>query len=290
MRCPLLVNVKAGGIFSESGPAQIQHMAARIGLELDIVPLHTPEDLRKELKRLVGDRAERVAVAGGDGTMAQAVQVLAGSKTALGILSLGTFNNFATALRLPHNLPAALEAIKDGAPRSIDLGCVNGRYFTESAGVGLFADGLALYGAGTNKNFLQGLYCILRLALSFRPRLTELVVDGKPVEGRVSLCEIANTYRIAQAVPIAPEASVTDGLLDVVIIRDLERREILNYLKALRAQMHLDLPKVQILQGKRIELGGRRRNVHCDDAAIGQTPCTVEVHPGALQVLVNDDR
>ena len=85
-----------------------------------------------------------------------------------------------------------------------------------SAGVGLFADGLALYGARTDKNPLRGVYPLLRLLLGFRAGAIRLVVDGTPHLQRTMLCEVANTYRIAQAVPIAPEASVTDGELNVV--------------------------------------------------------------------------
>jgi diacylglycerol kinase (ATP) len=288
-RCPLLVNLRAGALHEKSGPEQLQRMARDAGLELEIIPTYSPEDLSAELKRRVGQGAEKVAIAGGDGTVALAVQELAHTQTALGILSLGTFNNFATALRLHHNLPAALRTLKDGVVRAVDLGKVGNRYFTETAGVGFFADGLALYGAGSNKNVLHGLYAGLRLALSFRPREIEVVVDGQSHPERVTLCEVANTYRFAQAVPIAPEANIEDGLLDVVVICDLRPREVLGYLRALRAQMHLGLPKVQVLRGREIIFRShRRRNVHCDEKVIGVTPQTIQVQPGALRVLVDD--
>lgn len=287
-RCPVLVNLRAGALHEQSGPEQLRRMARDVGLELQLIPTRSPDQLRAELKRLVDQGAEKVAIAGGDGTVALAVQELAHRPTALGILSLGTFNNFATALRLHHNLPAALRTLKCGVVKAVDLGKVGDRYFTETAGAGLFADGLALYGSGSNKNLLRGAYAGLRLALSFRAREIEVIVDGQTHPERVTLCEVANTYRFAQAAPIAPEARLDDGLLDVVVLADLRRRELLPYLRAIRAQMHLGLPKVRVLRGREIILRSRKpRNVHCDEKLVGATPQTIRVQPGALRVLVD---
>ncbi|MDQ2731047.1 MAG: acylglycerol kinase family protein, partial [Armatimonadota bacterium] len=166
--CPLLLNMSAGAAHSQSGPAELERMAKDAGLSLEIILSHKPEEMTEHLKRLIAAGAPKVAVAGGDGTVSLAVQQLAHTQTALGILSMGTFNNFASTLRLHHNLPAALRTLKDGVVQSVDLGRAGGQYFTESAGAGLFADALSLYGAGSNKNLLHGLYATLRLALAFR--------------------------------------------------------------------------------------------------------------------------
>jgi diacylglycerol kinase (ATP) len=286
--CPLLMNTRAGTLYTTPGQEQLKRMARKVGLELEIIQTRTPGEMQAALRRLVAAGAERVAVAGGDGTVAVAVQELAHTGTALGILSQGTFNNFAAVLRIPHNLPAALQTLRDGEVREIDLGRVGDRYFTESAGLGFFADGLALYGVGARKSFLRGLFVLTRLFLAFHSQTVRLVVDGEPRSERVLLCEVANTYRIAQAVPIAPEADVADGALNMVIFGDVRRRELIPHLRALRAQMHLDLPKVSSVAVREVRLESRRpRNVHCDDRIMGVTPCTIAVAPGPLKVLVD---
>lgn len=160
--CPILMNTHAGAMHVPSGREQLQRMAREVDLEIEIIHTESPEAMTKALEKLVSEGTERVAIAGGDGTVQLAVQTLAHSNTALGILSQGTFNNFASALRVPHNLPAALKMLRDSMVQEVDLGKVGGRYFTESAGVGLFADALALYGQGTNKNFFRGLYATAR--------------------------------------------------------------------------------------------------------------------------------
>ncbi len=273
---------------AQSGQEQLQRMAREADLDTKIIHTKSPEDMTLALQKLVKEGAERVAVAGGDGTVRLAVQTLAQTDTALGILSQGTFNNFASALRVPHNLPAALRMLRDGVVQQVDLGKVGDRYFTESAGVGLFADALALYGQGSNKNFLRGMYATARLCLAFEAHEMQVVVDGTPHPSRVTLCEVANTYRIAQAVPIAPDADIADGLLDVVILSDLKRHELWPYLRALRAQMHLGMPKVTVLRGREIRFeAAHSRNVHADDQIVGLTPITITVAPNALKVLVD---
>jgi len=285
---PLLINAHAGGMHVQSTQDQLRRLAREAGVEVSIIPTQSPDDFRQRLKALIAAHAPRVAVAGGDGTVGLAVQELAHTDTALGILSQGTFNNFASTLRLPHNLPASLGMLKDGEVRAVDLGKIGDRYFTESAGVGLFADALALYGQGTNKNLLRGLYTLARLGLDFRAREFRLTLDGHTIEGRAVLCEICNTYRIAQAAPIAPEADVADGLLDVVILGDITRAELPAYARALRAQMHLGLPHVAVARAREVRIeSAHPRNVHADDRIVGETAQTVTVQPGALKVLVD---
>ncbi len=283
------MNTRAGAMHAQSGQEQLQRMAREADLEIEIIHTESPEEMTKALQKLVAEGAERVGIAGGDGTVELAVQTLAHTNTALGILSQGTFNNFASALRIPHNLPAALKMLRDGVVQEVDLGKVGDRYFTESAGVGLFADGLALYGQGSNKNFLRGLYAAARLGLAFRAHEMQITVDGETHPSRVTLCEVANTYRIAQAVPIAPEADIADGLLDVVILQ----RHHAPRTAALPARPpRPDAPRPA--QSDRPAAGAKCGSnpaalamSHADDQIVGVTPLTITVAPKALKVLVD---
>jgi diacylglycerol kinase (ATP) len=244
--------------------------------------------IRKSIER--GERA--VAVAGGDGTVGCAVQELARSDVALAILPLGTRNNFANALRLPQDLPNALRVLRDGVERlvdlgRVDLGRVDGRYFTEAAGVGLFADLLATYGRAARRSPVRTLVSILKVSLNMRPARLHLTLDGRTLDERAVFCTIANTFRMAQGLPIAPGARLTDGVFDVVIFGDLHRREILTYYMALRRQAHESLPKVQRLTAREVRIQARPRlRVHCDDRIVGKTPATAVCESKALKVWV----
>ena len=285
--CTILMNDKAGALHPTAGADQVRQMVEEIGLVAEVIGTDSAEEMRACIRRLVAEGAPRIAVAGGDGTVALAVQELAYSHTVLGIIPQGTANNFATALRLPQDLPSALRVLLDGVVREVDLGKVGSRYFTEAAGVGLFADSLALYGAGTNKNFARAVYTMARVALSLRARRLRLILDGEVHTERAVMCTVANTYRMAYAIPVAPGAKVTDGELDVVVVGDLKIRELIPYYRAFRAQMHASLPKVSTLRAKEVRIESRHRmNVHCDDKIVGTTPVTILAQPRALKVLV----
>ena len=290
--CAIILNAKAGALSPSVGVPQVQQMAEEIGLEAQVFAPTSIEEMMDMVRSHQGPGA-RIAVAGGDGTIARVVQELAHGETILGILPQGTFNNFATALRLPMDLPSALHVLKDGEVQEVSLGKIetdegHTRYFSESAGVGLFADALALYGEGSNKNFWRGFKAMARVVASFEARRLRLEVDGHVTAEKAVMCLVANTYRTAQAIPVAPTARLTDDELDVVIVGDLKRGELLKYYRAFRAQIHLKMPKVTTVRGARIRLESHKHlNVHCDDSILGNTPATITVQPRALKVLVD---
>jgi diacylglycerol kinase (ATP) len=282
------MNLRAGSFKGGPTEQEIEDFARGIGFEIEIIDAGSPDEMREQVRRLVGAGVERLGVAGGDGTVRLAVQELAHKETALGILPMGTFNNFAAALRLPTDFPSALRLLHSGEVAQVSLGKVGDRYFTEAAGVGIFADALALYGAGTNKSFWRGLYAMSSIFFSIRPRRLYLTLDGQELEERAVMCTIANTFRMAQGLPVAPEAKLTDDFLDVVIMGNLTRGELFAYYRAMRQQMHFALPKVKMMKAREIRIETRRRmNVHADDEVISTTPATVEVQPGALRVIVD---
>ncbi len=285
--CPILMNQRAGALHASLTKEQIEEVAHEVGLNAEVVYTRSPSHMRTLLRRYVAESFKCVTVVGGDGTVALAVQDLAHSKTALGIIPQGTFNNFAMALHLPTDLPTILRVLRDGAVREVDLGKVRDRYFTEAAGVGMFADALALYGPDPGKSAVRGLITLGRLFFSYQPRYIRLTADSKPIAERAVLCAVANTYRTGSAMPIAPDAKVTDGQLDVVIVGDLSRRELVPYFRALVAKRHLNLPKVTTLRAKQVLIqANRAMRVHADDQIVGKTPVTIEAEPRALKVLV----
>jgi diacylglycerol kinase family enzyme len=230
-----------------------------------------------------------VVVAGGDGTIHAAVQDLASSGVVLGLLPQGTANNFATALRLPMDLPSAFRVIAEGEEQAVSLGEADGEYFTEAAGVGLFADALAFYGGGRRtKSLMRTLVTVVRLWVLNRPRRLTLTVDGQCRTEDASMVTVANSFRLGLAMPIAPGARLTDEELDIVLLGALTRSEFLLYYQAIRAQFHSQLPKVQMLKGKEIRISSRRpMHVHVDDQAHKRTPITIRIAPRVLKVMVD---
>src|SRR5437660_4162426 len=99
-------------------------------------------DPKMDLEKLLTPTA-KVVVAGGDGTIGWVVRRLVETRHPLGIISMGTFNNFAKSLHLPTTIDAAIRVVKNGKPHPITLGRVNGTVFLEAAAIGLFGATIA---------------------------------------------------------------------------------------------------------------------------------------------------
>jgi diacylglycerol kinase (ATP) len=284
--CVLFWNKHAGALKATPGLETIEKYIKEIGLECEIRYPDSAKDMAKQIAILVKEGAEKIIVSGGDGTVRLAAQQMAHSDTVLGILPMGTANNFATSLHLPMELAEAIRTVKDGVVTEVSLGRINNSYFTEAAGVGIFADALALYGAGTNKNVFKGLRSVFKVVFSLPRSRIKVTLDDKVVVERAAMCTVSNTFRIANSMPMAPDASLTDDVLDVTLIGDIHRRELLSYYRAIRTQMHGSLPKVQIEKAKVIKIESLMGiNVHADDRIIGTTPVTIYIEEKALKVL-----
>lgn len=281
------MNERAGRFKFTPSVDDMKSMLQHLGLDIEVVGTKSESHMIHTLKDLAAKGAPRVAVAGGDGTVTTAVQVLAGSDTALGIIPQGTANNFATALRLPQDLPSALRILQEGEVMPVDLGKVCGRFFTESAGVGLFANALSLYGRDSNKNLIRSLITVFKLILNLRAQRLILTIDGRKFEEPAVFCVAANSFRMGHSLAIAPSAKITDGLLDIVILGDVRRNELWSYYRAVRQQMHITLPKVTTMQASEIRIETRRASpVHSDDRVPCVTPVTITSEPKALKVVV----
>jgi len=288
-RVLVLANKYAGALSRLGQDSPLLRYAREAGLEPQIVHTRSASHLRRVLREQVLGKEHKVVVAGGDGTLHSAVQVLARTDVVLGILPQGTANNFATALRLPMDLPSAFRVIATGEERRVSLGDAEGEYFTEAAGVGLFAEALALSGSGgRTKHLGRVLSSTLRLWLTNQTHPIGLTLDGERTVEQATMVTVANSFRIGMGFPVAPSARLTDDLLDVIIFGALTRREMIPYLKAVRAQAHADLPKVQTLQAKTVHIRSTRPlRVHVDDRARRRTPITLTLVPDALGVMVD---
>jgi diacylglycerol kinase (ATP) len=285
----IFANQYAGTLARVRGKTPLETYAREAGFVPELVYTRSGPHLRKALRERVIGKLSRVVIAGGDGTLHSAVQVLARSGVALGILPQGTANNFATALRLPRDLPSAFRVLAEGQERAVSLGEADGEYFTEAAGVGIFADTLAMaHCHRRTKNIWRTGRILLKLMLLNRPYRLALDLDGVRYREEAFSVTIANSFLVGRNIPIAPYARLTDEELDVVLIESLTRREMPLYYRAILAQNHIELPKVHSMRARQIQIhAGRPTAVHVDDRARKKTPVTVNVVPDGLKVIVD---
>ena len=131
----LIVNTRSR-IGAEAFPQAVE-LLGQAGIKL--LAAHAVDDpsrIKPEVRKAV-DEAPMVIVGGGDGTLSTTIDYFKDHDTVFGLLPLGTANSFARALGIPLDLPGAVEVIAKGVPRRIDLGCIDGDYFGNSAAIGL---------------------------------------------------------------------------------------------------------------------------------------------------------
>lgn len=233
-----------------------------------------------------------VVAAGGDGTINEVVNGLAGSATALATLPLGTMNVWARELRLPLQPLAAAEAMLEWRVRPIDLGRAGERYFLLMAGIGF--DAAITAGVKTaEKRRLGALAYVLRgieQALNIRGARARLILDGRTIKGRVLMTVVGNTQLYGGLVKITHRASMDDGLLDVCVIRGDNFFSALRHTISILRQRQSRDPEIAYYRARTIQIIARPRlPVQVDGDAIGETPMTFQVAPGALRALLPPD-
>ena len=125
---------------SRKGKKLFEHACealAGLPYTVDAHAVEHPDQLEATVERVLAKQPDLVILGGGDGTISGLVDLLVGRNVVLGILPLGTANSFARSLGLPLDVPGAVEAIRTGAPRRIDLGMIDGDYFANCAALGI---------------------------------------------------------------------------------------------------------------------------------------------------------
>ncbi len=308
-RCLILANPKAGALKAmaaetpdaaadaENPPdalTRLSQAAHTAGLTEAVVrEVPAPEQLPALLQNAQAEGIDTIVAAGGDGTVRTIAQALIGSPLRLGILPMGTANNIARSLGLPFDLDAALAVVAENRARAMDAGRIGTEYFLEAAGVGLFADAIQGFGADEPhpQEWLEILRVCAPLCWNPRARHLELILDGVPLEEETIMVTVANAAYLGASMAMAPDASLSDGLFDVVIVGALTRWEMARFGLALLRGRHLELEKVRRVQARTVEIRRRRARlrplpIHADDHIAAHTPARLEVVPNALRVLV----
>jgi diacylglycerol kinase (ATP) len=242
----------------------------------------------------LGEPADLVVAAGGDGTVVKVISHLRNRSTPIAILPLGGANNIARSLGITANpLEIARKGWRKTKARCLDFGTAAGpwgrRLFVESVGVGALAEAMAVVDerdvTGPEKSGLARQALFEQLAAA-QPRELRLTIDGREIAFRCLLAEIMNIASTGPRLLLAPAADPGDGLLDLVCAEPEARADMLAWLG--NSSEHA--PPLTIRRGCAFAFEWRQEPLHVGDAffAPPERPCTVEVVllPDPVTVLV----
>ncbi|MCZ8519743.1 MULTISPECIES: diacylglycerol kinase [Paenibacillus] len=234
-----------------------------------------------------------IIAAGGDGTLYEVINGMAEKdyRPPLGIIPLGTTNDFARALNIPRNWEAAVDVILHQHARVIDVGKVNQRYFINIAGGGSMTE--LTYEVPSKLKTMIGQMAYYMKGLEKLPRLRpiELYIKTAEVElhEEVMLFLISNSNSVGGFERLAPDASLSDGLFDVLVLRKCNLAEFIRVVSlALRGE-HLADPNVIYLQTKQIQVTSPDYvQVNLDGEFGGTLPCVFTNLPQHLHIFVDE--
>ena len=294
-RVRLIFKPSAG--MNGQGAQQLDEILTRLrahGIRADAVLKTSGKAVRALAKEAAANEEELVIVAAGDGTIEDVAFQLVGTKTALGVIPVGTMNNLARAWGVPLHIEDACALLGMGLTREIDVGRVHANqksdveYFLETAGIGLMAIAIPA-GQAAQKHRWDLLPNALRKLFDSQPtHLTIALDDGPPIEVMSEVVTVSNSPLIGKNILISPEAKMDDGLLDIATYENMGKTDLLGYFMAVSDGKRTQDARVVVRRAKRVRLSADQPvDVHSDkDVFEGLQDIEIEIIPQALRVVV----
>ena len=283
-RILLLANPRARS--GDEGRDLVEPLEA-LGLEVLFAEPDGVEALLQTI-RTTGRTVDRIAIAGGDGSIAAALPALLEVEKPLAVLPLGTANDLARNLRLPNAQAEQLRLVAHGAVRRIDIAVANGRPMLNAASIGLGAAVARLHQGAAKRwlgvlNYPRVLYVAWRRIHPFR---VDITCDGTSHQGHFIHLAVVNGRFHGGGIEPRPSGTITDGLLDLYALRDGPVFRLMQIMASLKIE-GVESDRAFRLQGRHIRIAtSRPRRANIDGEVVGETPLDIEIMPEALPVVV----
>jgi diacylglycerol kinase (ATP) len=296
-RVHLVLNPSSG---RERGPEHLDDLRTALGRRFGAVTTSVTSgdgDAERAASAAAADGCEILFVAGGDGTVNEAINGLASAgaldRITVGILPFGTGNDFAATLGIPAEPDAALETLFAGREIRADLGRVNGRVFVNTSGGGFIGE-VSMAVTPQLKTIAGRLAYLIggaQALLDFDPVETTITIQPGGVRTTQSLYAFAvcNSRLIGGGRLIAPNAVIDDGLLDVCLIDAMSALEFVALARKVAQGQHVSDSRVTYFQASAIDLDlAREVNVNTDGEVFSVRRCEYRVLPKAARFLAGD--
>lgn len=283
----LIVNTKSrrGRECFAQAQQELRQRGVKVGQAL---ACRDPRQVPIAVKKAVLQGARLVIVGGGDGTLGNTVDAFVGTESVLGVLPLGTGNEFARDLCIPQDVASACDVIANGKVTAVDLGIVNEHYFINVATVGLTTLIAQELTPDAKKRLgkLVYLFAVVRALMRVRPFCVTLKTAETTQSCMALQVVIGNGRFHAGPFPLSPDATITDGKLVVYILAGTSRWSLLRYALNLPGGHHVELPNVPAIttQGGVLETVPKE-HVTVDGEICLKTPLSFGVKPRALRVM-----
>jgi diacylglycerol kinase (ATP) len=247
------------------------------------------DDLTRVAAESSAGSYDRVVICGGDGTVHFAIRRFDLERGTLGVVPLGSGDDFARVTSIPRKLQMACDTILDGSVREIDVALANGIRYVGVAGLGFDSEVAAF--ANRNARFLRGsavyLYAIFRVLPRFKPHRVQITTGDGVRSEEIMFAVVGNSPQYGGGIRIVPRAEVDDGILDYCIVHRTSRAQLLKTLPRAYAGTHVDSPFVETGRGREFHFDSERPlEVYADGELVTATPVTFGLEKGRLRLVV----
>lgn len=297
MRARVIVNPSSG---RERGLENILLFSEKLREKyaaVEVALTHGDGDAHEAARVALQDGCSALFVAGGDGTLNEALNGVAeagGLDTVqFGIIPLGTGNDFATALDIPHETEAAVDVLLRGREVRVDVGIVNGRRFLNTSGGGFVAE-VSVAVTPQLKTITGRLaYLIGGAQVLFDYDPVRATVTANPGDLRLGVglyaFAVCNSRLIGGGRLIAPDALIDDGLLDLCLIEAMSAMEFVALARKVADGEHVNDPRVRYLQASSITIElERETRINTDGEVLSATRCEYSILPRAARFLAGE--
>lgn len=288
MRMGLIYNPSAGGGKAAAAGASVQRCLEDRGIEVTVRTTNAPREALFIAEELAG-HADAVVAVGGDGTVNEVVNGLAGRDVPLGIVPAGTVNVLALELGLPFDVRRACDIIVEGRDTTLDLGRVDGRRFILMVGVGLDALTIRELDPRAKRRYreLAFVWTGVRSYIRHPPVEFSLLVDG--ARYTATYVVVGNCRYYGGRFGVTTRADPTDGVFDILLFKDRGFVPTAAFWAAMPLGLHLRHPDATYLRGRHVILEGPSDGVvwfQTDGELAGRLPAVVDIEARALRVFV----
>ncbi len=207
-----------------------------------------------------------IVAVGGDGTINEVGRALSGSDACLGIIPFGSGNGFARHFNIPLNYKKALQLIIKGETKCIDAAKINNLTFFCTSGIGFDSEIGHLFAKSKKRGFINYGLNFIKAFYSYKSKNYELIIDGVSSFHEAFLINVANISQFGNHFYIAPEASASDGLLNLVILKKFPKWKVFNLIfrSYFRSIHHSPYTEVKNVKSLVIKSSFRENNIHID--------------------------
>ncbi|HSR69069.1 MAG TPA: diacylglycerol kinase family protein [Acidobacteriota bacterium] len=285
----IIYNPTAGGGRSERHRQRLEKLLKGRGQSYRLLPTEKPGHATQLAHQLVAEGEGRVVVMGGDGTIGEAVNGLLGSDCELGLIPVGTGNDLARSLGLPfNNVGGALEVLEKGGTKAIDIGWERDRHFILMTAIGYPAHVAEETNRMTRLKGSLAFFAAVYKALGrMKPISVRMWLDDEERELNCTSILLQNTPYCGGGQFMAPQASLEDGKLDVVVIAPVGKLDLMLNFPRIYRGTHVTHPAFSVHRAShvRIETETPMRKMFDGDIC-GETPLEARAMRAALRVVV----